>query len=455
MPEITKPHIMVVHNDVTLVESLVAYFSNHGYAVQAVNTGVQYLEKQQHGSIDAVMIATELCDIKGVDLAQQIQAWQPDLPIVLLGTPPPLAQNTQDHIYHDISAGQYDELAQTLISAWQYYQVSQQNTHLRQEIAHLQQQNMQLQHEIQRLNRQFSQTVSRQTEELAKTYQELKTLDQLKSEFLANISHELHSPMTPLEGYLGMFLEGDLGPLMPEQSEAMDMMQLCVQRLKKQIDNILYLVMLGKEQLLVLPESIFVPDLFANLEKGIGNELQEKQLSLQISMDEKQLQVEGDLLQVSRILHILVDNAIKFGSPNTTIQIHCNTLTGRTWTERRKHALEPHQLCYDYLPHELMPEALFLEISIQNRGKGITPEQLPWICNSFYQADGSSTRERGGVGLGLTIARKLLAAHHSMLYIESQPELGTIVSFLLPINQSLAASYKDGKEKYEQTESFI
>lgn len=425
----SRPYIMIVDDEEAIVHMLASYFTARKYQVQTAHNGYSALEKLQQQPVDVVISDLKMPGMDGLELSQHIKSRYPETEIIILTAYASLEstiealriQNIFDYQLKPLNF--MEEISHSVDKAWDYIQIHRQNRNLLQD--------------LQYLNANLEQKVQQQTQELKQAYQELKTLDQLKSEFLANISHELQSPITPLEGYLSMFLEGDYGTLDSEQRDAMDMMQICVQRLKKQIDNILYLVMLGKEKLQILNENFFFPDIIVNLEKNFYNALKEKNIRMNVLLDTQQTQVDGDIQQVYRIMNILIDNAIKFSYPNTAIQIRCNTVTGATWKVRRTYSLEPHQIRYDYLPAQLSPDSLYLEISVQDRGEGIRSDQLPLICNSFYQADGSSTRERGGIGLGLSIARKLLASHQSALYIESQPEIGTMMSFLLPVNQAL------------------
>lgn len=269
---------------------------------------------------------------------------------------------------------------------------------------------------------------------LKSTIDELQEFGRLKSEFLANISHELQSPLTPLEGYIELFLSGELGAVMEAQQDVLEIMQSCTRRLKTQIENLIFLGGLERVQGSQDVDEFYFHDCLQSLKRIFKFQIQQKNLDLKFELDARHSYVSANLQQISKLIMVLLDNAIKFSKMDHAILLSSKNISTRG-LKLKKEACEqnPHQVCLSFLPPLLSDEQLYLEVSITDTGAGIPEEKLTHIFDAFYQVDGSSTREYGGVGVGLNIAQKILMQHHSFFCIESQEKQGTRVSFVLPV----------------------
>ncbi len=225
-------------------------------------------------------------------------------------------------------------------------------------------------------------------------------LEDLKSTFIQNVEHELRTPVTILQGYAELLAEGALGALAPEQQQAMFLMVNRAHELRTLVERIGLL-------LEVEARSGLVTDLTLNeviskvVEKRRINAAQ-AELALEVHL-EPDLLVSGSLCQLQATFDCLLENAIKFTPRGGRVEVEGYT--------------EPGWVC----------------LAVSDTGIGIEENRLAHLWDGFYQADGSTTRWRNGIGLGLTLARAVIEAHAGRIEAESHPGQGSRFTVKLPI----------------------
>jgi signal transduction histidine kinase len=232
---------------------------------------------------------------------------------------------------------------------------------------------------------------------------EMVRVNQSKSEFLANISHEL---LTPMNGILGLATLLQATPLNEEQNEMVLDVQQSGQRLLHLIQHVLNFNTIESGRLQLQSLSFDVREvcqsaLDAHLSKACA-----KGQELKILVDpELPPQAQGDPVQLKQILCLLIDNAVKF--------------TGRGTISLRVQ------------PDGSDPSAI--EFSVVDTGQGIHPDQLELLKHPFSQINGSLTRAAEGIGMGLTLINQLLRLMRGRLEIRSQPGRGSTFRVILPL----------------------
>jgi signal transduction histidine kinase len=250
-------------------------------------------------------------------------------------------------------------------------------------------------------NAALEQRVAERTYELQEALEELRRLDRLKNEFIANVSHELRTPMLHMKGYLDLVADGAMGALTPKQVEGLALVQDAITRLNYIVDDIVDFSSLNAEPLAFEP--LYLSDICRNVLHGFATAAARRNVSLTLSIAPDVPRVLGDRVALTRTLRHLVDNAIKFGPRYDVVQM----LVARSG-ER-------------------------VQVAVRDHGPGLAPEELAHIFNVFYQVDGSSTRQAGGLGVGLALVRKLVQAHGSDIKVKSEQGRGSLFYFELAV----------------------
>lgn len=263
---------------------------------------------------------------------------------------------------------------------------------------------------------------------LQEAFDKLKELDRLKSNFLATVSHELRTPLTSIIGYSEMLEAGIAGELSPEQAGFVETIRNKGELLLQLISSLLDLNRLERGQLRISPEYIDPRALIADVRETLLPEAEKRKIKLEAIWSDDVPTIQADPVRLRQIITNLASNALKF-TPNHG-RVRLSVRLGELHVAQNDNDED------DGMGAALMmaPERA-VEFAVNDNGIGIAPAELPKIFDAFYQVDGSSTREYGGAGLGLSIARSLVDAHHGQIRVESTPGHGTTFYVILPENQ--------------------
>ncbi|HEY9078334.1 MAG TPA: ATP-binding protein [Anaerolineaceae bacterium] len=250
-------------------------------------------------------------------------------------------------------------------------------------------------------NRLLEIRVMERTAELRQALEKLSEINRLKSNIVANISHELRTPLTHLQGYIELLNNGDLGSLTPDQSHAVRTMQRASDRLKHLIEDLILFSLSEKEQIFLQIQATNVNSFCSDVIGRIQPKARSLNINLVANVPASLPPVEADESKISWVVLQLLDNALKFSKPGSTV----------TFTAQ---ALEKG-----------------VQISVADTGIGIPADRIEEIFEPFHQLDGSPTRRYGGTGLGLALARNIIEAHGSRLQVESTEGVGSTFQFTL------------------------
>jgi len=235
-------------------------------------------------------------------------------------------------------------------------------------------------------------------EEIQHAYEELKELDRLKSEFINIAAHELRTPLAILLGYAGILKE----EMEASQQEYVQTILNNGMRLNSIIDDLLNLRNLETGHIELTMQEF-------SIAKAVNEALAELRLLIQdkkhiatVDIPEGLPDARTDRRKFDLILFNLISNAIKFTAPEGRILI-----TGRR-------------------------SGSYFEISVIDNGVGIAPNDIDRIFTRFYQTEKSLTREHGGMGLGLSIAKGMVEFLGGEIWVESEPGKGSKFTFTIP-----------------------
>ncbi len=261
----------------------------------------------------------------------------------------------------------------------------------------------------------------KRTETEKQRVSELQKIDKLKDEFLANTSHELRTPLVGIIGLTESLKDGIAGNLPEKAMDNLNMIANSGKRLSHLVNDILDFSKLKNKDLILSLRPVDVYGL-SNIVLQLSQPLlQDKKIKLINSIPKEVPLVDADENRLQQILHNLIGNAIKF-TPKGYI-----TLLAETKKDK-------------------------LSIIISDTGIGIQSDKLETIFNSFEQGDGSTQREYGGTGLGLSVTKQLVELHGGTIQANSEEGKGSIFTFTLPISKT---KRKDLKKKKQPTSDFV
>ena len=228
---------------------------------------------------------------------------------------------------------------------------------------------------------------------------EQNRLDTLRAEFVANVSHELRTPLTSIKTYLEALLD--------HPDENLELRERFLNVINSETERMVRMV----EDLSMLSRDeagshefrlIAIDDIIHDIVEGIGVQISNKNLALDLRISESLPLVMGNGDQLHRLILNIVNNSLKYTSSGG-ITIYAGSRSN------------------------------YLEVAVKDTGMGIPSEDLGRIFERFYRVDKARTRKDGGSGLGLAIARQITEAHGGTINIASQEGEGTEVTIILPI----------------------
>lgn len=249
---------------------------------------------------------------------------------------------------------------------------------------------------------------------IRKQASKLKVIDQLKTRFLANISHEFRTPLTliliPLEE---MILANEANP---DTKAQLSIMNRNARRLLQLINQLLDISKIENGNVPLELTHQDVISYMRALASSFQSLAQKHQIDYQFFCNTSELFASFDKDKLEKIGYNLISNALKFTPDGGTVQVGVNEIT-LTVDEASGMALEPGK---------------YIQILVNDSGPGISPEHLPYIFDRFYQAEGSKVRKSHGTGIGLALTKELVELHGGKIHVKSELNKGSCFSVLLP-----------------------
>lgn len=241
----------------------------------------------------------------------------------------------------------------------------------------------------------MSDTIKQKTEETKET-------DIAKDEFLSMITHELKTPLVPIQGYVDMLLGEHLGPLTEKQKDRLKIIKTSAESLLRIISDLLDAQKLELGKLVVKKEKQNIKNTIDIAVQALQPRATENKITIKQHLD-KEILVPHDRERITQVLTNLLKNALDVVNPDTGV--------------------------IEIFVEDSDKE---IKINIKDNGPGIPIEKQGGLFKKFYQVDTSLTREVGGSGLGLAICKGLVEEHGGTISAESTPGVGTTFSFILP-----------------------
>ncbi len=215
--------------------------------------------------------------------------------------------------------------------------------------------------------------------------------DAQRSEFIANVSHELKTPMTTIAGFADGILDGTIPP--ERQEEALRTISAETRRLSRLVRNMLDVSRLQSDEKITTQEPFDICETMVRILVSLETKITAKGLDVDASLPEEPLMVWGDSDAITQVGYNLLDNAIKFSRPGSCLGISVTSKGSKAY------------------------------ISVRDEGDTIPAEELPLIFDRFHKTDHSRSVDRDGVGLGLYIVKTILNNHKENITVTSQDGL--------------------------------
>jgi two-component system, OmpR family, phosphate regulon sensor histidine kinase PhoR len=229
----------------------------------------------------------------------------------------------------------------------------------------------------------------------------LKEFDRLRTEFVANVSHELKTPLTSILGFVETLKEGAVED--PEnRMKFLQIIETQSLKLNALIEDLLLLSKVESAKDSIKLERVELSETIARLADGFEPLLKEKKLVIESSVAPETLSVMADPLSLERVLSNLIDNAVKYNRKEGRVTVRA------------------------------FQDADGVKIEVADTGIGIEPADLARIFERFYRVDKSRARESGGSGLGLSIAKHAVERHGGRIEVESALGQGSKFTLILP-----------------------
>lgn len=247
---------------------------------------------------------------------------------------------------------------------------------------------------------------------LKESTEEKILMDKENKELISNISHDLKTPITAVKGYVEGIMDG-----VADTPEKMDRYVRTIYNKTNEMDHLINeLTFYSKIDTNRIPytfSKLNVEDYFSDCAEELGLEMGTRGIELvYANYVEKDVQVIADGEQIRRVIHNIVSNAIKYmDKPKGIIQLRVKDVGD------------------------------FIQVEIEDNGKGIAAKDLPYIFDRFYRTDVSRNSSKGGSGIGLSIVKKIMEDHGGKVWATSRLGIGTIMYFVLrkyqevPVNE--------------------
>ena len=252
--------------------------------------------------------------------------------------------------------------------------------------------------ELDRMTLSFNQMAARISEQMEK----LRQTDTMRRELVANVSHDLRTPLASLQGYLETLRlkEAELGD--EERRHYLDIAFKHSTRLGELVSELFELAKLDANEVKPNIEPFSLPELVQDVMQKFELRASENNVKLVSNIAQTIPFVEGDIALIERVLDNLLENALRYTPADGSITV------------------------------SIVPHLQVVTVEIADTGCGIEPQHLPYVFDRFYKADGEHRRESTGSGLGLAIARRILELHGSIIRAASEYKSGAAFTFDLP-----------------------
>ncbi|MDV2886687.1 HAMP domain-containing sensor histidine kinase [Alkalihalophilus pseudofirmus] len=232
---------------------------------------------------------------------------------------------------------------------------------------------------------------------------ELENIEQMRTDFITNVSHDLRSPLTSIKGFLTALLDGTIAD--HRKNHYYTIMKNETERLSKLVNDLLDMSQLQHGHITIKPTTYNLSEQVRLVAAKMEPQLQASDLFIELEEGAGDVYVFADKDRIEQVLINLIENAIHHSPPKKPVYVH------------------------------LLQEAEQVKVSIEDFGEGIKEEDLTYIWERFYKTDKARSKKTG-TGVGLSIVKSIIDLHQSSIQVKSEVGIGTTFIFTLPQSNS-------------------
>lgn len=267
------------------------------------------------------------------------------------------------------------------------------------------------QEQIKEFDRVTKQLVRRDFE-LQQINDQLREMDQAKSQFVSLAAHQLRTPLSAIKWTINLMLENDFGDISKEQRDALGRAYESTERIIALVDDLLNVARIESGQMIYKFEAITLEALLDDLTKEANARLYEKNIFLHIALPDSPLpEARGDREKLLLAFQNILENAIIYTPYALNQQSEHRNVITVTLRQKDRH---------------------YYQLMIADRGIGIPPHQKSLLFQKFFRGDNAMRQQIAGTGLGLYITKRIIEAHGGTITVESEEHKGSVFTITIP-----------------------
>lgn len=376
-PRSTSGRVLIIDDEESLRITTAAILEQEGYQVETASSGDEAIALLEGSEFDLILTDLHMEGGDGLSVLTEIKRRAPlTISVVLTGFA------SVESAIAALQKGAYDFLVKPCDIEEMKHTIRRGIEHRRLMLAE-----QQARANLEYLNRDLERRVEERTAELTRLNEDLAAANRAKDIFLATLSHELRTPLTPVLGWINLLKTGNLdGKAVAQALDTIERNALLQSRL---IDDLLDISRIATGKLRFEPQPIDLNTIVEAAVETLNASASARNITLELSLCERPPTVMGEPERLQQVVLNLLSNAIKFTESGGRVSLYTD-IDGQ-------HA----------------------RVRVEDTGVGIAPEFLPHVFDRFRQADGSTTRRYGGLGLGLAIVDALAKTHGGHVIAES------------------------------------
>jgi len=253
----------------------------------------------------------------------------------------------------------------------------------------------------------FADSFNEMADTIVQNMEDLKTMDNLRRELVANVSHDLRTPLASIQGYIETIMIKSDKLSENEKKHYMQIILKSTERLKKLVEELFELSKLEARETRPKPEAFSIGELVQDIQQKNLIISEAKKINIKIDFSYDLPLVYADIAMMEKVLQNLIDNAIKFTPSGGEIVLSLKEVKN------------------------------FILIKVKDNGPGIAKSDIKNIFDRYHKVSRTDSIENEGLGLGLAIVKKILEVQDIKIEVESSPESGTTFSFGIPIYETV------------------